>query len=129
MADGTIDLDTDTFVYHLYTSASNASDFTLSSEGSVTNEVASGNGYTSSGITLAAVTWATGASAKELRFDFSIPILTASGGSIANIKFLVVATTGNELVGWTRLTSSQFTLTDTNTITYTMPAGGMFELN
>ena len=129
MADGRIDLDTDVFVYHLYTSASNASDFTLSSEGSITNEVASGNGYVTAGITVSAVTWATGASAKELRFDFSIPILTASGGTIANIKFLVISTTGNELVGWTRLTTAQFSLTDTNTITYTMPAGGMFELN
>jgi hypothetical protein len=81
------------------------------------------------GITLSAVTWATGASAKELRFDFSVPIITASGGDISNIKFAVVATTGNELVGWTRLTSSQFTLTSGNTMTITMPSGGMFELN
>jgi len=136
MADGTIDLDNDVFRLGLYTSASNAATATLSTRGAVTNEVANGNGYTTGGKTLAGVTWATGASAGEMRFDATATIWSASGGNIANIKYAVLydestgTSAGNRnLVASSQLSTSQFTVTDGNTLTITPSANGIFELN
>jgi len=136
MGDNTIDLDGDVFRLGLYTSASNAGTATLSTRGSVTNEVTGANGYTTGGMTLAGVTWATGASAGEMRFDATATIWSASGGNIANIKYAVLydettgASAGNRnLVASSQLSSAQFTVTDGNTLTITPSANGIFELN
>lgn len=136
MADGTIDLDNDTFRIGLYTSASNAATATLSVRGSVTNEVANGSGYVTGGKTLAGVTWATGASASEMRFDGTATIWSASGGNVANIKYAVLydestgVSAGNrKVVCSSQLSTSQFTVTDGNTLTITPSANGIFELN
>lgn len=129
MADGSIDLDGDTFGIALFTSASNAATATLSAYGSVTNEVAEGNGYSSSGTALQSVTWASGASDGARRFDAADVIWTASGGSIANVRYAVIySRTGSELVCQSALSTAQFTITDTNTLTVTMAATGIFEL-
>ena len=136
LADGTIDLDNDTFRLGLYTSASNAATATLSTRGQITNEVANGNGYTTGGKTLSAVTWATGASAGEMRFDCTAKIFSASGGSIANVRYAVVydestgASAGNrKICFYSALSTAQFTVTDGNTLTITPSANGLFELN
>lgn len=136
MADGTVDLDGATFDMHLFQSASNFATATLSTLGSLTSEVASGNGYTLSGRALTR-TWSTGASASEMRFDANDEIFSASGGNIANIKAAaIVARTGasgkataNKLVCYASLSSGQFTINDGNTLTITMSANGIFELN
>ena len=128
--DGAIDLDTDTFQITLHTSASNAATATLSSYGSLTGEVTEANGYSSSGQALAGVTWAAGASAAERRFDATANIWTASGGAIANVKFAVISSrTGGELVCVSTLSTSQFSISDGNTLTITPSANGIFELN
>jgi len=136
MADGTMDLDDDVFRLGLYTSTSNAGTATLSTRGSVTNEVTNANGYATGGKTLAGVTWATGASAGEMRFDATATIWSASGGNIANIKYAVIydETTGTSagnrnLVASSQLSSANFTVTDGNTLTITPSANGIFELN
>ena len=129
MADGTLDLDNDIFEIVLLKSTSNASDATLSSYGSLTNEVASANGYTQGGKTLSATTWSTGASASELRFDGTAVIWTASGGSIASIMYAVIKESGGQLVAWSKISSSVFAVTDGNTLTITPSANGIFELN
>ena len=130
IGDGTIDLDTDNFRISLYTSASNASSPSgLTSLGSVTNEIADGNGYSTSGHALASVTWGAGASGLEKRWDAADPLWTASGGSIANIKFAVIWASGGQLLAFSKLSTSQFTVTDTNTLTITISANGIFELN
>lgn len=136
MADGTCDLDGDTFRMGLFTSASNAATAALSVLGSVTNEVANGNGYATGGTTLAGVTWSTGASAGEMRFDATATIWSASGGNIANIRYAVIydETTGTsagnrKIVSYSALSTAQFTVTDGNTLTITPSANGVFELN
>jgi hypothetical protein len=136
MADGTIDLDTTAFQMHLFQSSSNAATATLSTLGSLTNQVASANGYTLSGKTMAK-TWSTGASASEMRWDDTARIWSASGGSISAIKFaVIVAQTGasakdaaNKLVAQGQLSTSQFSVTTGNTLTITPSANGIFELN
>lgn len=134
LLDNTIDIDGTIFRATLHTSASNASDFTLSVIGSVTGEIADGNGYSTSGKTMGSPTWATGASAKEMRFDSTAVFWSANGGTIAAIKFLVLAMSGtsagnSKLLAWTRLSTAQFSLTDTNRLTVTPSANGIFELN
>jgi len=135
LMDGSIDLDTDTFRMGLYTSASNAlSAANLSVVGSVTGEVTEGFGYSSSGKALTGVTWGTGASASEMRFDSTAVVWSASGGNIANVKYAVISKVGasagaRKLLCYSQLSSSQFTVTSGNTLTVTPSANGIFELN
>jgi len=129
MGDGTIDLDTQNFWVSLHTSAANVDDNTLSSFGSCDNEIADGNGYSTSGKVLSAVTWAAGASAGETRFDATARIWTASGGSIANIKYAVLRNSAGNLVARSQLSTAQFSVTTGNTLTITPSANGIFELN
>lgn len=130
MADNTIDLDGATFNMNLYLAASNASTDTLSTKASLTNELASANGYVTAGKTLA-VTWATGASAGEMRFDATAEIWTASGGNLGNSSTTMFAVIhdGTRLVCWSKLSTAGFTVTDGNTLTITPAATGIFELN
>ena len=137
LMDGTIDLDTNNFFMHLYQSASDFATATQSALSELSSEVASGNGYVQSGKALTSVTWASGDSASEWRFDCADLVWTATGGNIANIKAaVIVAQTGssakdgaNKLLVYSSLTSSQFTLTSGNTLTLTISANGIFELN
>ena len=133
LMDGTIDLDTDTFNITLHSSAAaltTASLSTLTVIGSVTNEVTSTSGYSTSGTALQSVTWATGASAGEQRFDCADVVVTALGSDIADIKFAVISeAAGGLLLCYSRLSTSQYTVTAGNTHTITISAGGIFELN
>lgn len=132
LMNGTIDLDTNSFRMSLYTSASNAATATLSTRTSVTNEVSEANGYSSSGKALASITWATGASASEYRWNAAAIVWTASGGSISNVKFAVIwqsSGVADKLVCYSQLSTAQFTVTSGNTLTITPSANGIFELN
>lgn len=128
IGDSTIDLDTDQFYLTLHTSASNCDDDTISSYASIDNEVSEANGYSSSGKSLT-VTWATGASAGEMRFDATAVIWTASGGTISNVRYGVIRVSGGQVLCRAALTTSQFSVTDGNTLTITPSANGIFELN
>lgn len=117
----------------LYTSASNAATLTLSTKGSVNNEVAEANGYSSSGKALASKTWLSGASAGQWRFNAAATVWTGTGGTISNIKYAVIwasgATAANrKLVCYSQLSTSQFNLTINNTLTITPAATGIFNL-
>lgn len=127
--DNTIDLDGGTFLLALVQTASNFETATLTAFADVTSEVAAGNGYTAGGKTVTGVTWATGASASEMRFDSTTTQWSASGGSIANIAGAVLYQSTGELVCFSRLTTAQFTLTDTNFLKVTPSANGYYELN
>lgn len=130
IGNGTITLGSNINRIKLHTSASNASTATLSTAASVSSEVSTGTGYSTGGQTLSSVTWTTGASASEYRFDSANPAWTASGGAIANIKFAVVKqSTGDQAIMWSRLTTAQFSLSDGNTLTLQINASGYFELN
>ena len=144
IGDNTIDLDlANEFQMHLFTSASNASLTTLTTLGSLTNELSSARGYTLSGKNMTQ-TWSVGASVGETRFDASAVVWTASGGNLGsasagtNTKFaVIVVKTGdsaknsaNKLLCWSKLSTSGFDVTDGNTLTITPDAtNGIFELN
>lgn len=138
IANGTINVSGGNFDMHFFTSAAsaNVNNAVLSTLGSLGNEVASANNYTLSGRAMT-VTWATGASASEFRWTMADIVLTASGGSISNIKYaVIVARTGasakdgtNAICMFSRLSTSQFTLTDADSITIQDSANGIFELN
>ena len=117
----------------LFTSASNANTATLSTYGSVTNEVAEGNGYSSSGKALANVAWTVGASAGQYKFDADDVVFSASGGTIPNIKFAVIWLSGasalaRHLLCRSQLSTAQFTLSQGNTLTIAMNASGILTL-
>lgn len=128
LGNGTIQLGVNVFKVQLHTSASNASTSTLSTAASVSSEVTTGNGYTTGGKSLTSVTWTTGASVSQYRFDAADPIWTATGGNIANIKFAVVKNSAGQALCWSKLTTAQFTLTQNNTLTIQMNANGIFNL-
>jgi hypothetical protein len=134
LGDGSIDLDANTWRMSLFTSASNAATATLSVVSEVTNEVTEANGYSSSGKALTGVTWATGASASEMRFDSTAVIWTATGGTIPNAKIAVLWKEGasagaRKLMAYSLLSTSQFTIGSGNTLTVTPSANGYWELN
>jgi hypothetical protein len=116
----------------LHTSASNAATATLSIYSELTNEVTSGNGYSSSGKSLASITWTVGASASQYAFDAADVVWTGTGGSIANIKFAVISNVSGgasgKLLCRSTLTSSQFTLSSGNTLTLQMASAGILTL-
>jgi hypothetical protein len=122
-------------VFHmtLHTSASNATTATLSTYGSVTGQVAAGNGYLTSGQAFTH-TWTSGASAAQWRFNFSPALVwTGTGGTISNIKFAVIWTSGvsalaKKLICYSQLSTAQFNLTINNTLTITAAATGVFNL-
>lgn len=138
IGNGTITLGAGSFKMALTQSTSNASTFTLSTFGSVTNQ-ASGGGYVSGGKELVPATgyWTTGASAKQMKFTYSTVGLTftASGSSLANVKYAVITfgasaavASARKLLCFCQLSSSQFTVTSPNTLTVLPAATGVFTL-
>ena len=125
---GDIDLNASTIRMTLHTSASNAATATLSTYSQLTNELASGNGYSTSGKAIT-YTWTTGSGLSEYRLDATAVIWTATGGNIANIKFAVLSVGGSKLLAYSQLTTTQFTLSTGSTLTITPSANGIFELN
>lgn len=124
---------TGSFRISLVTSASNFATATLAGFASLTNEIADGNGYSTSGKALASDTWTAGASAGTIRFDAADPVWTATGGNIANIKGAVVWQSGASagarlLLCYASLTSTQFTLSSGNTLTIQFAATGIFNM-
>jgi hypothetical protein len=117
----------------LVQSGSNYATLTMSLWGSVTSQVASGNGYSTSGKALSAEAWTEGASAKQYKFDASDVVWTATGGTIPNIKAAVIFLSGGaagscQLLCYSSLTSAQFTLGSGNTLTIQMNAAGIFTM-
>ena len=118
------------FYMALHTSAASAlvNTATLSTQASIANECANGNGYATGGASVTSRTWAAGGSAGVFRFDSTAVVWTATGGTIANVKYAVIYQAGGKLVCFSKLTTSQFTLADANTLTVTPSSSGIFEL-
>lgn len=130
-----IDLSSDAYKIALFKSASNAATLTISTLGSVTNEISATGGYATHGRSILNRGWTVGASAKQYKFVGSAPIFTASGASLNNIKYGVIfdetvgASAGlRPLVCFVQLSSNQFTLTSGNTMAIVNPATGIFTL-
>lgn len=132
IGNGTIELGVGNFKMALFTSASNASTFTLSTFASLTSEVSATGGYVSGGKALVPATgqWTVGASAKQMKFTYSTVGLTftASGSSLNNIKYAVIYQSGGKLLCFCQLSSSQFTVASPNTLTVLPAATGVFTL-
>jgi hypothetical protein len=137
IGNATINLGTGNFRISLMTSASQAtwSDLTLSVWAQVlTGEIASvANSYSTSGKALTSRVWTTIASAKSYSFDVADVIWTASGAPLTNIKGCVIwlsaaATAGRHLLCRASLTSSQFTLSTSNTLTIQFNSLGVFTM-
>ena len=128
IGNGTIVLGTSSFKLKLTTSASNASTFTLSTFASVSNEISARGGYVANGKALTTMVWTVGASAKQYKFDADDVVFTASGSALNNVKFAVIGLSGGKALCWSRLSSSQFTISSPNTLTIQMAATGIFTM-
>lgn len=132
IGNGTIELGVGNFKMALFTSASNASTFTLSTFASLTSEISATGGYVSGGKALVPATgqWTVGASAKQMKFTYSTVGLTftASGSALTNIKYAVIYQSGGKLLCFCQLSSSQFTVASPNTLTVLPAATGVFTL-
>ena len=132
IGNGTIQLGVNNFKMALFTSASNASTFTLSTFASLTSEISATGGYTTGGKALPPATgqWTVGASAKQMKFTYSTAGLTftASGASLNNIKYAVIYQSGGKLLCFCQLSSTQFSVSSPNTLTVLPAATGVFTL-
>lgn len=137
MADGTIDLDSDTFKVTLHTSAYGALDTTHLDDDAVyadvTNELSTANGYTNGGQTLTGVTWVR--SGATVTFDCADPVWSISGGSVTARYFIIRKVgTANSItdplvgVGYLDNTPADVTTTTGNTLTIAINASGLFAL-
>ncbi|MCA9313794.1 hypothetical protein KDA08_05800 [Candidatus Saccharibacteria bacterium] len=130
IADGSHDLDNDTFKLQLHTS-SYTFDATDAVKADLSNEVANGNGYTTGGATLSSVTWAQ--TSGDAVFDAADVSWTASGGSIVARSAILLNDThaSDALIGYILLDNSpaNVTVTDGNTLTIAWHASnGIFRL-
>ena len=133
IADGTIDLDSDTFKMALFLSTSNAATLSTSGLGNLTNQHAAGNGYTTAGETMTSVTW--NRSGGTTTFDCADVVWTASGGSIV-ARFAVIyddtvtSPVADPLVAFSLLdnTPADVTATNGNTLTVQISTSGVFTI-
>lgn len=118
IADGTIDLDNDTFSIVLLASGYTPN-LAHDEYADLTNELSTANGYTNGGAVLTGVTWSqTGGVAT---FDSDNQVWTASGGSIT-ARYAVIkddTSTNDKLIGYYLLDSApaDVTATSGNTLT------------
>lgn len=134
IADGTIDLDTDSFVVRLLSSSytPNASTHTVIAD--LTNELSTANGYTNGGTSLVSPTWVR--SGGTVTFDATDTEWTASGGSIV-ARYAVINKNGtanaivSPLVCYILLdtTPADVTATAGNKLTLQWNASGIFTLS
>jgi hypothetical protein len=126
LLNGTFDLDTDTFLCALFLSTSNIGAASTTYAG-VTNEHANGNGYTTGGISMGALTLA-GTTTVTVD-DPADLVWTATGGSIT-ARFAVIYESGGDVLCYCLLdsTPADVTATDTNTLTIALHASGIFTL-
>lgn len=131
MGDQALDFDAGIFYLTLHTPASNAATITLSSKSSLDNEITSGNGYSNSAMTLSQTSW-TSAAASTFRFDACDWFVSANGGTVPSggsaIQFGVIWQSGGDLVCFSTLSTTSFTVTATNRLTVQLNASGVFQL-
>lgn len=128
IGNGTIVLGTAQLRVKLTTSASNASTFTLSTFASISNEISARGGYAAGGRSLQSMVWTVGASAKSYKLDAADIVFTASGSSLVNVKFAVIGVNAGKALCWSRLSTSQFTVTSPNTLTIQFNTLGILTL-
>ena len=120
--DGTLDLDTDTIVAHLFKNDSNASTFTLSTSSELTNPVSTGG---AGPLTLAIAINDNGLSTGV---DATNIIFTASVADMTSVQFLVISESGGKLICWCALSTAAFSVTTNNTLTIAFNDAGIFTM-
>ena len=129
---GGIRLDTGIFKMSLHTSASDASTATQSLLSEVSGEIVAQGGYVTGGRTIAGVAWTIAGDPSSVKWDATDLVFTASGANLSNVKFAVisysVSANGGPLLCWSRLSTSQFSVTSGNTLTIQFAAAGIFTL-
>lgn len=132
---GTVANGSTAFDLHLMKSTSNAATNTLSTYGSLTNQIASAGGYTAAGKAMTK-TWSDGASAGVKRLNFTAISHSASANMTSIMFYVVVARTGasakdsaNKLIGYASLTSAVFAVSSGNKLIINPSANGLFELS
>ncbi len=125
--DGGINLNTDSFVLRLGSSASNVATTSVSDATTVTSELPTANGYTSGGEALT-TSW-TG-SGNTVKFDFTDKVWNVvTADLVARFAYIVDTTvTPDEVLAHTVLDSTPADVTTTpgNDFTVTTPANGVF---
>jgi len=128
-----INLSAGPFRLALYSSAAsgtiNTATITIQSE--IGTEV-SGGTYNAGGLTLSGVAWTT--SGANTKFDVTDPIFTASGSAMSNVRFGVIvksvtAATSGFVMAWSALSTAEFDVTASNTLTVQMATTGVFVLS
>jgi hypothetical protein len=137
LADGTFDLDdTTNWKMALFLSTSNANTLGGTNDiyGDLTNEHANANGYTTGGVAITGVTWVEASG--TVTFDCDNAVWTAAGGSIvARFAVIYKNATVNTIVKpllcvcLLDTAPADVTATDTNTLTVSINAGGVFQLS
>jgi hypothetical protein len=114
---------------HKSAASTNISAATITTWASIGNECA-GGGYDALG--LCGITWAAGVSAGVQKLDFSDPVFTASGGILSNVRYAVVYVStsagGGTPLCYAALSTAEFDVTTSNTLTIQLAATGCFTL-
>ena len=127
MITGDIDLNATTIRMKLMAAAKSAvvSAFTRSTFASLTH-IATNLAVPILSVTGNVVT--AGTSAKEIKFDSTACVFSASGGAVSCL-YAVIGVSGGKAIAWSKLTSTGVvTVTDGNTLTITPAATGYFTL-
>ena len=77
--------------------------------------------------TLTGIDVTTLSGSNTIMFDASDKIFTASG-NLTSIQYAVIGVSGGAPLCWCKLTATPISLSATNTLKITMPAGGIFQL-
>ena len=90
----------------------------------------SGGGYAAA--TLGAVTWTTGTSAGQMKWDCSDPIFTAISSTLSAVRYAVIwqsaSAGGGPLLCYAALSATEFDVSTSNTLTIQMNTNGIFTL-
>jgi len=125
IGDGTIDLDTHTFKAALTNTAPIATNTVLAN----ITQISGTNGYTTGGVTLTGLAF-TQPSAGVWRWDTNDFSFTASGGTMATFRYIVIysdTAASDELVGYYDH-GTAVSLPDGSSYTFTVAADGHFEI-
>jgi hypothetical protein len=132
---GNIDLSGDTFNMTLFRTSASANLIsnisTYASIGSFTSTAGGGDDTTA----LASLVWTGTASANAnvRKWDVADPVFTASTQAISQVRYAVIYTSGasagaSKLLCYAALSTAQFVVSSSNTLTVQMAAGGVFTL-
>jgi hypothetical protein len=135
---GELTLHTGVFKMSLHRNSASGTITSLSSKSifsQIVGEISATGGYAAGGRAVLNAIWTVGASANQIKFTYTTGgiIFTASGANLTNIRYALIrksvnAVTSGFVLCYCSLSSTNFTITTSNTLTI-LPAGtGVFTL-